>query len=94
MAKEEIEKKKNTNGPITSTKIETWILKLPTNKSAGLDGFTGGFYQTVRVNTYPFETVPQNCRGRNTSKLIVWGHSDPKTRQKYHTKKKIIGQYH
>ena len=42
-----------------------------------------------RVNTYPSETVPKNCRGRNTSELILWGHHQPntKTRQRFHQKK-------
>ena len=39
---EEIE---NMNRPITSTEIETMILKkLPTNKSPGPEAFTGKFY--------------------------------------------------
>ena len=44
-----------------------------------------------RVNTYPSETLPKNCRGRNTSKLILWGHHHPdtKTRQRYHKKRKL-----
>ena len=59
------------NGPITSTEIAIVILKLPTNKSPGPNSFTGEFYQTFRVNTYPYETIPKNCRGRNTPKLIL-----------------------
>jgi len=36
----------NMNRPITSTEIVTVILKFPTNKSLGPDGFIGEFYQT------------------------------------------------
>ena len=48
---EEIE---NINRPITSTKIETVIKNLPTNKSPGPDGFTGEFYKTFRKQLTPF----------------------------------------
>ena len=41
------------NRPITSNEIETMILKLPTNKSAGPDGFTGKFYPTFREELTP-----------------------------------------
>ena len=47
---EEIE---NINRPITSHEIETVIKNLPTNKSAGSDGFTGEFCQTFREELTP-----------------------------------------
>ena len=42
------EELENINRPITSNEIETIIKNLPSNKSPGLDGFTGEFYQTFR----------------------------------------------
>ena len=41
---EEIE---NMDRPITSNEVESIILKLPTNKSPGPDGFISEFYQLL-----------------------------------------------
>ena len=42
-------------------------------------------------NTYPTQTLPENCKGRQTSKLILWGHHHPNTKtwQRCHKKRKL-----
>ena len=69
------------NRPITSTETETVNKILPTNKSPGPRWHHRQILSNIwrRAYTYPSETIPKNCRGRNTPKLILCGHPHPDT---------------
>ena len=61
------EETENTNKPITSTKIENVIKKLPQNKGPRPDGYTGESYQTFREELIPIVLkLSENSRGSNT----------------------------
>lgn len=56
-------------------------------------GFTGKFPHIFREWTSILLKLFQNCRGRDTFKLIMWGNHHPgiKIRQKYHKKENCRG---
>ena len=62
---EEVE---NINRPITSTEIESAILKLPTNRSPGPDIFTGEFYKTFKELT----PIPLKSESRSVVSDFMW----------------------
>ena len=95
LSQEEIE---HMNRSITITEIETVIKKKIPTKSR-MWWIHRQILSNIkrRVKSYSSETIPENHRGRKTSKLILWGHHHPDTQiSKDTTKKgkKSTGQYH
>ena len=88
------EETENINGLITSNNIEAIIKSPPTNKSPGPDGVIGEFYLIFKrpVSTYSSQKLPKNCRGRNTPKLVLWGHHPLIPKLNKDIKKKITDQ--
>ena len=85
------------NNPIASTETEAVVKNLTKNISPGPNGFTGEFYQTFREELMAIllKLFQKNCRGRNSSKLILQDHHNPdtKTRQRQHKKRKLQSNY-
>ena len=84
---EEIEIMKN---PIISTEIAAVIKNLPKKQNPRTRWLHRRTPSNIenKANAYPSKTLSKNCRGRNTSKLILQGHHHPdtKTRQRQHKK--------
>ena len=53
------EETEKLNRPITSTEIKI-VIKIPTSRIPGPDGFTGEFIQKFREEL----RIPENCRGK------------------------------
>ena len=81
------------NYPITSTEIEAVIKNLPKKQKPRTRWLHRRIQSNIerRANAYPSETLSKNCRGRNTSKLILRGYHHPntKTRKRQHKKRKL-----
>jgi len=90
------EETEKLNRPITSTEIKI-VIKIPTSRSPGPDGFTGEFYQKFRDELTPillksFQEIAEEGKLPNsfyeaTITLIPKPDKDA-------TKKKTTGQYH
>ena len=79
------------NRPVTHTEIESVIKNLTTEKSLGLDGFIGEFYQTFKVVRVPilfkvFQKILR--RGRAVPYSLYETTLIPKGRQRHHKKQK------
>ena len=82
------------NNPSTTTEIEAVIKKYPPKQKPRIRWLHRKILSNIerRDNAYPSKNLSKNCRGRNTSKLILRGHHhlDTKTRQRQHTQKRKL----
>ena len=88
------EERDNMNRQITSTEIAN-VIKRTSKKQKSRTWWPHNWVLLNiqrRLNTSFSETFPENCKGWNTLKLILWSHPDTKT--KIPQIKKITGQYH
>ena len=66
------EEMENMNRPITSNEIETVTKNLPTNKVKNQIASRVNSIKHLEKSQHLFsQTLPKNCRGRNTPKFIL-----------------------
>ena len=78
------EETENVNRWITSTEIETMIKNFQQTKVHDPVASQVNSIKHLEKLTLILWNSSKNCRGRKTSKLILWGHYHPDTRQRYH----------
>lgn len=83
----------NLNRPLMIKEVEAVIQNLPIKKRAGPNGFTDGFYQTLKEKlmlTF-LKLFQKNWTGGNNPKFILWSqhYSNTKTKLRHYKKAKI-----
>ena len=68
------------NNPIMNTEIKTVIKKSPPKQKPRAIWLHRGILSNIQRRANAYFSVPKNCRGRNTSKLILQGHNHPDTK--------------
>ena len=78
------------NNPNISTEIKAVIKNLPKKQRSRTSWFHRRILANIqrRANAYPSKTLSRNCRGRDTSKLILQGHHHPDTKTRKREPKK------